>query len=257
MHRALFLFALLASGARAQSPDSSGVYDRADQAPAPMGGVQAVMARAVYPPEAAAEGVQGRMFVQAVVSASGEVTGAEGLRCPDARLCEAAVAAVLASPFEPGRVGGEAVAARVTLPVAFVLAPEAASGVPEIAPLAAGQSLGRAAPEATPNEDGIYETVDVNPVLIGGLRALQERVRYPEASRRAREQGKVFVQFVVSRDGRVERAECIRPANGQPVSERLCLAALRAVGPSRFEPGLVDGRPVRVRFTIPVDFKLR
>ena len=107
-------------------------------------------------------------------------------------------------------------------------------------------------PEPAPDEPEIFEVVERAPVLVGGIDGLQARAAYPEAARRAGIEGKVFVQFVVTASGRVQRATCVRSPD-----DRLCDAAVRAVEASRFEPGTQRGRPVDVRFTLPVDFRLR
>lgn len=109
------------------------------------------------------------------------------------------------------------------------------------------------APLPDVDEDGVYNIrIDQYPVLIGGLEGLQRRVSYPENARLAGVEGKAFVQFVVNEEGTVEDVYCPRAP-----SPALCAAAMEAVIASRFEPGMHDGRVVKVRFTLPVDFKLR
>ena len=107
------------------------------------------------------------------------------------------------------------------------------------------------APSAQEQPD-VFEVVEVVPQLIGGIEGLAGRVKYPEMARRAGIEGKVFVQFVVDEKGGVQQARCVRSPN-----DLLCEAAIRAVEGSRFSPGMQEGEPVKVRFTLPVDFKLR
>ncbi len=102
-----------------------------------------------------------------------------------------------------------------------------------------------------PAEPEIFEVVEEKPELIGGLAALQGRVVYPEMARRAGIEGKVFVQFVVDEKGVVTEAYGVRCPD--PL---LCEAGIQAVRESRFTPGRQDGVPVKVRFTLPIDFKL-
>lgn len=104
-----------------------------------------------------------------------------------------------------------------------------------------------------PDSSGVYMAVEVNPELIGGIAGLQERVVYPEAARRAGVEGRVFVQFVVDEQGKVAQADCVGP----PVNALLCESARTAVLASRFTPGRIGGQPVKVRFTLPVDYTLR
>ena len=107
-------------------------------------------------------------------------------------------------------------------------------------------------PEPEPQEPEIFEVVEQKPEIIGGLEALQRSVVYPEMARRANVEGKVFVQFVVDERGQVSDAQAVRCPN-----QLLCDAAVEAVMKAKFNPGMQRGRPVKVRFTLPVDFKLR
>ena len=107
-------------------------------------------------------------------------------------------------------------------------------------------------PEPEPTEPEIFEVAEVQPELIGGLAALQAAVEYPEFARRAGIEGQVVVQFVVDERGNVVDPVVLRSPN-----ELLSEAALDAVRQSRFTPGQQRGRPVKVRFAVPVTFRLR
>lgn len=96
------------------------------------------------------------------------------------------------------------------------------------------------------------EPGEVEPVLIGGLEGLAQRVRYPSGARRAGQHGTVYVGFVVERDGSIECASIFRGS-----WDALNTESLRVVRESRFIPGSVDGEPVKVRYTLPIRFSLR
>ncbi len=98
---------------------------------------------------------------------------------------------------------------------------------------------------------GVFDVVEQEPQLIGGLDGLAARLVYPEAARRDNAEGTVYVTFVVDVDGRTRHLSAV----GVP-SEALRSAALDVVQASRFTPGRQEGRPVRVRFTLPVRFVL-
>jgi len=103
----------------------------------------------------------------------------------------------------------------------------------------------------------VDEIVDFLPIgdapqLIGGLEGLQARVEYPEMARRVGIEGRVFIQFVVDENGRV-----IDPVVVRSPSDLLSEAALKAVRESTFTPGQQRGRPVKVRYSLPVNFVLR
>lgn len=107
-------------------------------------------------------------------------------------------------------------------------------------------------PEPEPAEPEIFVIVENPPELIGGLEGLQERIQYPELARRAGIEGTVFVQFVVDEQGNVVDPVCVRDPGGQT-----CEEALRAVREAKFTPGRQRGKPVKVRFSLPVKFRLR
>lgn len=107
-------------------------------------------------------------------------------------------------------------------------------------------------PDPEPTEPEIFEVVEQAPVLIGGLEGLQERVEYPEIARRAGVEGRVFVTFVVD-----ERGNVVDPQVARSPSDLLSEAALKAVRESKFQPGQQRGRPVKVRYSLPVNFVLR
>ncbi|WP_412063645.1 energy transducer TonB [Rubrivirga sp. IMCC45206] len=104
--------------------------------------------------------------------------------------------------------------------------------------------------EDTPDE--VFIVAEVQPVLIDGIGELQSRVEYPEFARRAGIEGQVVVQFVVDERGNVVDPVAVRSPN-----ELLSEAAIEAVRESRFTPGQQRGRPVKVRFSVPVTFRLR
>ena len=102
----------------------------------------------------------------------------------------------------------------------------------------------------------IFEAVEHMPSFPGGhaamMRWLNEHIRYPQIAIENNIQGRVMVQFVVNTDGSIVDVVVIRGQD--PLLDR---EALRVVGqmPS-WTPGKQGTRPVRVRFTIPVIFRL-
>ncbi|ACY47902.1 energy transducer TonB [Rhodothermus marinus] len=107
--------------------------------------------------------------------------------------------------------------------------------------------------EAQPEEEQeIFVVVEEMPEIIGGIERLYELLEYPELARKAGMEGLVVVQFVVEPDGSVSNVQVIRSA-GRLLDE----AAIRAVKQLRFKPGRQRGRPVRVRFSLPIRFKLQ
>jgi len=107
------------------------------------------------------------------------------------------------------------------------------------------------------DNDTIYDTVDQMPEFPGGLDSLMtyvaRNVRYPEDAMNNNQSGRVFVTFVVEKDGRVTEV-----AIAKGVCESLDNEALRVVkAMPRWKPGRQDGQPVRVSFKLPIMFKLQ
>ncbi|MGB3543226.1 energy transducer TonB [Rubrivirga sp.] len=116
----------------------------------------------------------------------------------------------------------------------------------------AKQTRPDAPPPAPPSDPGVLEVADVMPEIIGGMAALQSRVVYPESARDDGAEGRVIVEFVVAPDGSVRDLEVARSPD-----DRLSEAALEAVRGTRFKAGSDGGKPVAVRFTVPITFRLQ
>lgn len=101
-----------------------------------------------------------------------------------------------------------------------------------------------------PDED-FFVVVEQMPELVGGISAIQGRIRYPEMARIAGIEGRVFVQFIVNERGEVEDPVVVRGIGGGCDEE-----ALRVVKDAKFQPGLQRGRPVRVQYSLPIVFVL-
>ncbi len=84
------------------------------------------------------------------------------------------------------------------------------------------------------------------------MRHIAENTRYPKLAQMAGIQGKVFVSFVINKEGSVVNAEAIKT-----VDDLLDAEAIRVVSSlPKFSPGVKDGKAVSVKYTIPVSFKL-
>lgn len=116
-----------------------------------------------------------------------------------------------------------------------------------------------APPPPPPVEEETYDlaAVQEQPEFPGGMAQmyayLKKNTKYPDMEFEAGIQGKVYVEFVVDKDGSVEDAKLKRG-----VSAGLDKEALRAVkSMPKWNPGKMNGKSVKCRFTIPVDFKLQ
>ncbi len=101
------------------------------------------------------------------------------------------------------------------------------------------------------HDDSTFVIVEQMPVLVGGLAGVQSNLRYPEIAKEAGVSGRVIVQFVVDETGEVVDPKIIRG-----IGSGLDEAALEAVRQAVFKPGEQRGKPVRVKMSIPITFKL-
>ena len=95
------------------------------------------------------------------------------------------------------------------------------------------------------------------PVFPGGEEALMKfiinEVKYPDDAKKAGIQGKVFVNFIVNKEGNI-----VHPKITRGVSPSLDKEALRVINKMpQWTPGKNKGETVSVRFTMPIMFKLQ
>lgn len=108
------------------------------------------------------------------------------------------------------------------------------------------------AQEEVEEEPEIFVIVEDMPELIGGLEALQRNITYPEIAKKAGVEGKVFVQFVVDEQGNV-----VDPVVTRGIGAGCDEEALKAVRQAKFKPGKQRGKPVRVKMSLPITFRLK
>ena len=113
--------------------------------------------------------------------------------------------------------------------------------------------------EEAPEEeevDEIFDIVEDQPEYPGGISAFYKYVgknmKYPKQARRMGIEGKVYVQFVVDKDGSVTEVRAVKGigAGCDEEAERVLKAA------QKFKPGKQRGRAVKVRMMMPIIFKL-
>ena len=105
-------------------------------------------------------------------------------------------------------------------------------------------------------EEEIFDFCEVEPSFPGGSQAMMEfismNVEYPAESMQKEEQGVVYVQFVVGTTGELEQIVVRRG-----VSKLLDAEAVRVISKMpNWIPGEQNGKPIKVRFTLPIHFRL-
>ncbi|HWZ35340.1 MAG TPA: TonB family protein [Mucilaginibacter sp.] len=117
-----------------------------------------------------------------------------------------------------------------------------------------GNSDTKAVTEDTGNQ--IFTQVESMPEFPGGLEAfgkyLQNNIKFPAVDRENGVSGKVFCQFVVEKDGSLTDIQAVRGPSQTMKDE-----AVRVLKKSpRWKAGIQNGRPVRVSYTVPINFTL-
>lgn len=110
--------------------------------------------------------------------------------------------------------------------------------------------------KADDNSGKVYEMVEVMPEYPGGTAKLMEylcaNVRYPVQAQKSKIEGRSVIGFVVEEDGSISNVSVTKGSHPLLDSE-----AIRVVKEMpKWKPGLIKGNPVRVKFNLPVYFKL-
>ena len=105
-------------------------------------------------------------------------------------------------------------------------------------------------------EESVFDAVEQMPEFPGGRDQLnkyyESNLRYPEVAIENGIQGRVIVQFIVNTDGSISDATVIRSVD--PACDEEALRFINSM--PHWTPGQTDGKNVRVRYTLPVTFRL-
>lgn len=89
------------------------------------------------------------------------------------------------------------------------------------------------------------------PTPVGGLGAIYKEIKYPKLALQAGLEGKVYLIAFVNTIGIVEDVKVIKKLGGGCDEE-----AIAAVKRTKFTPGMSEGKPVKVKLTLQIQFKL-
>ena len=107
-------------------------------------------------------------------------------------------------------------------------------------------------------EEQIFDVVEEQPEFPGGMKALMkyfsDNIKYPRVSRDNNSQGKTFVKFTVNTDGSIQDTEVIR-SSGDIYLDKEAIRVIEAM--PKWKPGRQLGKAVRVKFVLPVNFRLQ
>ena len=197
---------------------------------------QWVQERIEYPQKALKDGVQGRVILSAVIRADGTLTDIEVSKSPDPRLSAEAVRIVESSPanaWTPALKEGKPIDWKIHIPVEFRLPGSDA--------------------------DQPFVIVEKMPTFRNGnldtfRKWVQGEINYPAEAVQKNIQGRVVVSFVVEPDGSLNQIELLQAPDKLLADEALRVIASSPAGD--WSPGIQRGEKVRVKYTLPVDFRL-
>ena len=224
-----------ASGFASDTVSNTEIFINPHQMPQFPGGERALMKflqeNVKYPPEAVKDSIQGRVVVKFIVDSLGYVGEIEVVRSVHELLDEEAVRVCKTLPrFAPGRILGKAVNVWYTLPVTFKLQDKLEPEKPK--------------------------DVEVKAEFPGGEEALsqflKDHIKYPPKAAKKKIQGRVEVEFMVDKTGKVSDVRVVNSVNKDLDREALRVCGLLP----DFIPATVNGEPVDVLFKLPISFKI-
>lgn len=241
-----------------KAPENDSIYQIVEVMPEFPGGTEKFMeylsGNIKYPEEAKEKGISGRVFIQFVVEKDGSVSNVKVAKGIGKECDDEAVRVVKAMPkWKPGLMKGKPVRVNYMLPVNFKL-DEGEAYKPVKGETVAPQA------DLKPGKDGVWDIAETMPEYPGGIDGLrtyiQENLTVPEKYKNVETKAeyRVFVQFVVAEDGSITNVELKK---SEPSKKDLNEEAIRVVkAMPKWKPGTVDGKPVKVRYLLPVTYRL-
>jgi len=108
----------------------------------------------------------------------------------------------------------------------------------------------------TKKNNMVFDVVEVMPQFPGGqiamMKYIMENMKYPEQAMKEGIQGRVTVRFIVEKDGSISDVKPVLSVH--PLLNKEAVRVVESM--PKWTPGKQNGKPVRVRFNVPVMFKL-
>lgn len=106
------------------------------------------------------------------------------------------------------------------------------------------------------DEKQIFSNPETMPQFPGGTKALAKylstKIKYPQEARKAGAQGRVILSFIVGADGSISNVKTLKSVH--PALDAEAIRVIKAM--PKWTPGRQNGKNVRVKYTIPVNFKM-
>ena len=230
------------------------VYQIVEQMPQYTGGEQAMMKYVAenikYPQAAKDKNISGRVFVGFVIEKDGSVSNVKVVRGIGGGCDEEAARVIKEMPkWKPGMHKGKPVRVNYMMPIFFKL--------DDGQPAKSVKKEKASNPDMTPDKNGVYQIVEEMPEFPGGVEALMDYVAknvvYPQEAMDKEISGRVFVSFVIEKDGSVNEVKVMKGIGGGCDDE--AVRVIKAM--PKWKPGKQEGKPVRVSYMMPITFKLQ
>jgi len=238
----------------------SSVFEMVEEMPEYPGGMGELLSflsnNVRYPVSAQENGVSGRVVVSFIVEKDGSISNVEVVKAIDPDLDAEAVRVVGSMPkWTPGKNKGEIVSVKFNVPVTFKLS-DGQPDTPSSNTSANNQAAQTITPVQIPGTD-IFEVVEDMPEYPGGMGALLNylgnAIKYPVSAQENGVSGRVVVTFIVEKDGSFSNIEVARAID--PALDAEAVRVVEAM-PQKWIPGKQGGKAVRVKFNVPVTFRL-
>jgi len=227
-------------------PEEGAPYVVVEEMPMFPGGDSALLAyigkNTKYPEVAKANNIEGRVIVRFCVTDVGGIDRVSVLKGVDSDLDAEAIRVVKSLPkFKPGKQGGKPVNVWYMVPITFGL----------------NKPADPSAPKTPPPPPPLPSGYDEVPVFKGGEKAMYKFINsklvYPKTAKENKISGKVNLRFYVDTDGSVGGVSVVKG-----ISPELDAEAVRVIKllPA-WQPGKLEGKPVKVWYSMPVTFTLK
>lgn len=107
------------------------------------------------------------------------------------------------------------------------------------------------------SSEQVYNVVEQMPEYPGGMSAMSaflgQNIRYPDNAKKKKIEGQVIVTFIIDKNGRITEPKVLRKVFPSLDTEALRVVSLMP----KWAPGRIGGRPVNVKYTLPIAFRLK
>ena len=201
-----------------------------------------------YPAIAKDNGIEGKVFVSFVVEANGKVSNIKIVRSVDPSLDKEAIRVIESMPdWTPGKQKGKNVPVQFTIPVVFSLNDKTKSAETELEVIKSSNGE-KYEPFVIVEQMPKFDNRDVE----AAKEYIVKNLKYPDIAAKNGIQGKVYVSFIVEEDGSISGVKVERGVD--PILDKEAARVIESM--PRWIPGYQRGQAVRVKFTLPVVFKL-